>query len=162
MACALFFWFTVVGYVGAALVGGALLPVIAGLGVVFILHLARKIVTARVGGEDEGRAQAVLDFKDGLFMQLLNPKSFMVVLPVATVQFPAAGIDGAGIALWSALLAAMGFGAPMAYALFGSTVARRIRGRAYLTALNRVMGLMLVAVAADMAYEHIYLALVGG
>jgi threonine/homoserine/homoserine lactone efflux protein len=155
-------WFMVAGYAGAAFVGGALMPVVAGLGVCFVLHLARKIMTAEVGGAPRGRAQAVLDFKDGLFMQLLNPKSFMVVLPVATVQFPAAGITGAGIALWSLLLAALGFGAPMAYALFGSTLARRVDARAWLKALNRVMGLMLAAVAADMAYEYIYLALAGG
>ena len=162
VACGLFVWFMTVGYVGATFVGGALLPVIAGIGVCFILHLARKIMTAEVGVANGAGAQAVLDFKDGLFMQMLNPKSLMVVLPVATVQFPAAGITGAGIALWSALLGALGFGAPMAYALFGSTVARSIDAGAWLKALNRVMGLMLMAVAADMAYEHIYLVLAGG
>jgi threonine/homoserine/homoserine lactone efflux protein len=158
---ALAFWFTLVGYAGTAVVGGSLQPLIAGLGTCFILYLGWKVVSADV---DVVRAEdpvAALDFKDGLFMQLLNPKAFVVVLPVATIQFPAAGIEGAAVAGWSLALGALGVGAPLSYAAIGTLVSSRMENARYFKYLNFVMGAMLFLVAADMAYEHVYLALVG-
>ena len=160
VGAALCFWFMVIGYAGAAVVSGGALPFISGLGVCFILYLAWKVA----GAEVDTRAQtpsAAMDFTDGLLMQLLNPKAFMVVLPVTTVQFPAAGIGGAGVALWSMGLGAMSVGAPMAYALLGATAARRMGDAKCFRYFNYIMAVMLFLVAADMAYEHIYMALVG-
>ncbi len=159
VAVALAFWFVLIGYAGSAVVNDTLLPVIAGAGVCFILYLAGRMLTSRVEVSGESGTGVVLTFRDGLFMQLLNPKAMLVVLPVTTVQFPAAGIDGAGIAVWSAFLALLGFGAPMTYAAFGLYVSRHIGGAASLKFLNIIMGLMLIAVAADMGYHHVYPAL---
>jgi threonine/homoserine/homoserine lactone efflux protein len=158
---ALAFWFSLVGYAGTAVVGGGILPLIAGLGTCFILYLAWKVVSADVSSVRTGETVDALDFKDGLLMQLLNPKAFMVVVPVSTIQFPAAGIGGAEVAVWSVGLGALGVGAPLAYAAVGAMVSRRIDSIRYFKWLNYVMGGMLFLVAADMAYEHVYLALVG-
>lgn len=161
VGAALAFWFALVGYAGAVVVGGPMLPVIAGLGTCFILYLGWKVVTADVDAPRTDKPVAALDFKDGLFMQLLNPKAFMVVLPVTTIQFPAAGIAGADVAIWSLALGALGVGAPLSYAAIGAAVTRRLGDTRYFRYLNYVMGGMLFVVAADMAYEHVYLPWVG-
>lgn len=161
VGAALAFWFTLVGYAGAAVVGGGLLPFIAGLGTCFILYLGWKVVTADMDAARTDAPVAALDFKDGLFMQLLNPKAFLVVLPVTTVQFPAAGIEGGAVAAWSLALGALSVGAPLSYAAIGAVVSRRMGDMRALRYLNYVMGVMLFIVAADMAFEHVYLPLVG-
>jgi threonine/homoserine/homoserine lactone efflux protein len=156
---ALFIYFLLVGYAGSTVVSGDVMPVVGALGASFICYLAVKIMTADVALGQAADAQGVVDFKDGLLMQLLNPKSFLVVLPVATVQFPAAGITGWEVTLWSILLGALGFGAPSCYAAFGAVIGRRVKSAAFFRAFNVIMGLMLVAVAMDMAYRHVFLAL---
>jgi threonine/homoserine/homoserine lactone efflux protein len=161
VGAALSFWFALVGYAGAAVVGGGVLPLIAGLGTCFILYLGWKVVTSDVDLARSEEPVAALDFKDGLFMQLLNPKAFLVVMPVATIQFPAAGIGGAAVAGWSLALGALGVGAPLSYAAIGALVSRRVENVRYFKYLNYFMGAMLFLVAADMAYEHVYLALAG-
>ncbi|MCT7656369.1 LysE family transporter [Oceanimonas sp. NS1] len=94
---------------------GALLPVafqaVIGLfGGLYILWLALKIgktaiqSTTPAKADDAKVGQAALSFRSGLLMQLCNPKAPVAILPIVTVQFPAVGISGAGIALWSVLL----------------------------------------------------------
>ena len=159
VASALGFWFLLIGYTGSLIVNETILPLIAVAGVCFILYLAYKILSSKVGDVNRNKTVVVLTYKDGLLMQLLNPKSMLVVLPVTAVQFPAAGIDGGWIAVWSICLGALGFGAPFIYAAFGAYVSRYFKGNTYLKAMNIIMGLMLIAVAGDMAYSHVYLML---
>lgn len=155
---ALCFWFLLIGYTGNAVVSDRLMPVIALAGTCFILYLAWRIISADIdlaAGATGGR----LRFQDGLCMQLLNPKSFLAVLPVTTVQFPAVGIAGSSIAMWSFGLALLGVGAPLAYAMLGSTVAVRLRGTRFFRYFNLLMGMLLIVVAVEMAWEHVWLAL---
>lgn len=159
VASALGFWFILVGYTGSMIVNDTLLPIIAGAGVCFILYLAYKTISNNVDAA-KNQSVAVLTYKDGLLMQLLNPKSMLVVFPVTAVQFPAAGIDGVWIVVWSFGLGALGFGAPLVYAAIGACVSRNIRSNAYLKVMNILLGMMLIAVAADIGYSHVYLALV--
>lgn len=159
VAVALCLSFLLVGYAGGAVVDGAVMPVITACGVGFILYLAVKIIRSDVQIREDGGRGGALKFRDGLFMQLLNPKALLVVLPVTTVQFPAAGITGSGIGLWSVGLGLLGFGAPFAYAALGSKVARRLDGVVNFRYFNWCMGLLLIAVALDMAYHNLYLAL---
>ena len=158
VAAALCFWFLVVGYAGSSIVNPAMLPWLGILGCGFIVWLAVKVLRSKID-LDAGRRPSSMTFRDGLFMQLLNPKAFMVVLPVTTVQFPAAGVTGPGIALWSAGLALLAFGAPTSYALLGSMLGRRIERPVYFRVFNTVMGLLLLAVAADIAWEHVIVPL---
>ena len=160
VASALGFWFLLIGYTGSLIVNERLLPVIAVGGVCFILYLAFKIMSSKVDDLSKNEGAVILTFKDGLLMQLLNPKSMLVVLPVTAVQFPAAGIDGVWIAVWSIGLGALGFGAPFIYAVCGSYVFRYFKGNTCLKVMNIIMGVMLIAVAVDMAYSHIYPAFV--
>ncbi|MCJ2165527.1 MULTISPECIES: LysE family translocator [unclassified Pseudodesulfovibrio] len=159
VAVALSFWFLLMGYAGSAVVDEKAMPLITAFGVSFILYLAYRVISSDVDTARDGNNAAVLKFSDGLLMQLLNPKSFLAVLPVTAVQFPAAGIGGSGIAVWSIGLGLLGFGAPLAYAAFGSAVARHVENSCFLKYFNVVMGVTLAVVALDMAYQHIYLAL---
>jgi len=153
---ALFFWFLLIGYAGSALLGRTAMPVISAFGAGFIVYLACKVLaSAQLEFKGEGKAY-VLSFRDGLVMQLLNPKSFLAVLPVTAVQFPAAGIDGTGIALWSLGLACLGFGAPLLYAYLGSNLSLFVEKPVYFLWFNRAMGIALVWVAVDMVYTHIF------
>ena len=159
VAGALTLWFLLIGYTGSMIVNDTLLPIIAAAGVGFILYLAWKIMSSTVGEIGKNKTVGVLTFKDGLLMQVLNPKSMLVVLPVTAVQFPAAGITGVWIGVWSIGLGALGFGAPFAYAVCGAYVSRYFSENTYLKVMNLVMGWMLIAVAMDMAYSHVYLVL---
>ena len=160
VASALACWFLLIGYTGSLIVNDRLLPMIAAVGVCFILYLAYKVMSSRIEAGGGRQPSAVLTYKDGLLMQLLNPKAMMVVFPVTAVQFPAVGIHGVWIAVWSVGLSALGFGAPLTYAAFGATVFRIIRGNTCLKVMNIIMGMMLIAVAVDMGYSHVYLPLV--
>jgi len=159
VSSALCVWFMLVGYAGSTLADQTMQPYLGVLGCGFILYLAWKVFTSRVNLDGPDRPSASLTYRDGLLMQLLNPKSFMVVLPVATVQFPAADITGVQIAVWSALLSLLGFGAPMAYAVAGMAVGRRVARPAVFRMFNLLMGLLLVFVAFDIAYHHVVLPL---
>lgn len=159
VSCALFFWFMLVGYAGSTIINEAMLPYLGALGCGFILYLAYKVMTSDVDVKNTNRPSTTLTFKDGLLLQLLNPKSFLVVLPVATIQFPAADIAGIQITVWSALLGLLGFGAPTAYCAAGLMIGQRINRPAYFKLFNTVMGLLLLFVAFDIAYQHVYLPL---
>lgn len=161
VACALSFWFALVGYAGTTIISHAMLPYIGILGCAFILYLAAKLATAPVTLNVQNTNASRLTFMDGLLMQLLNPKAFMVVFPVTTVLFPRSGITGGSIAIWSALLGLLGFGAPTLYAAMGAVVGRRIANPTFFNVLNKVMGLLLVLVACDMAYQQVYLPMFG-
>lgn len=156
---ALCIWFLFVGYAGGAVMSDKAMPIISTLGAAFILYLAYKIIFSNVDGLLREKQGNTFTFYDGLLMQLLNPKSFLAVLPVTAVQFPAAGIEGGQIAVWSVGLGALGFGAPLVYTIMGAKVARHIEDTRYIKWLNCLMGAALVFVALDIAYTHVYLVL---
>ncbi|KAF1074119.1 LysE family translocator [Halodesulfovibrio sp. MK-HDV] len=160
VATALCFWFLLIGYTGSALISEKELPIIAGVGVCFIFYLTYQILSSSGSAFDKDSAAVNLTYKEGLLMQLLNPKCMLVVLPIATVHFPAVGIEGGGIVVWSVLLGCLGFGAPFLYSVFGSLLSKSVIKTSYLTYVNYLMGAMLFFVAVDMAYQHIYLELI--
>lgn len=159
VGAALCVWFLAIGYAGSVFASQAAMPLISALGVLFILYLAYKIITAKIDTASRDTKTTALTFKDGLLLQLLNPKSFVAVFPVTAVQFPAAGIEGVEIAIWAIGLSALGFGAPFAYAALGARVSSFVENPRSLKRLNVLMGIMLLAVGVEIAYQHIYLAL---
>ncbi|WP_242014375.1 LysE family translocator [Vibrio fluvialis] len=98
VAVAMFILFFSVAMIGERIMNESLLQGASVLGGLYIFWLAIKIFRSQVSqnntGEDKNSEVRVLTFRDGLMMQLLNPKGITVALPVATVQFPAAGIAG--------------------------------------------------------------------
>ncbi len=148
VGCAMLVLFLALGYAGAVLVSGALLPWLALLGGGYCLYLGYRIAWAAppaAAGEEE--PQARLTFSQGLLIQGLNPKGWLAVLPIATVMFPAAQVTGGKIVLWSLPLALSACGAPASYALLGALLGRYlVRGRG-LRWVNRLLGLSLVGCA---------------
>jgi threonine/homoserine/homoserine lactone efflux protein len=149
------------GFVGAEVVGGGNLLYVSAVGCLYIAYLAVKIAYSTVNFDADRQAAAELRFTNGLFMQLVNPKGTIATLPIATIQFPAAGIDGAALVFWSAVLAAMAVGAPGGYALVGELLGKRIYKPAVFRVFNLVMASLLLYVAASIAYDFVYLPLVG-
>lgn len=157
---AMFLLFLLFGYSGALLPAGY--QAVIGLGgSAYILWLAFKIGRSTLRQpcpETDAAAPVdnrVFSFRSGLLMQLCNPKAPVAILPIVTVQFPAAGISGPGILLWSLLLGTLAFGAPGSYLLLGARLGRLIQRPGFFRWLNRLMALLLVYVACDIAYDQL-------
>lgn len=147
VGCAMLVLFLALGYAGAVVVSGALLPWLALLGGGYCLYLGYRIARAAPPTAEGEGAATRLTFASGLLIQGLNPKAWLAVLPIATVMFPAAQVTGGKIAVWSLPLALSACGAPASYALLGALLGRYlVRGRGF-RAVNRLLGLSLVGCA---------------
>ncbi|MCV6612602.1 MAG: LysE family translocator [Amphritea sp.] len=152
--------FLLFGYTGSLLVTPESQMIISVLGCIYISYLGYQIgykprshpVTKLSNTPEKSPG-----YRTGLVMQLLNPKAFIAILPIATVQFPAADIDGYKILLWSGVLSVMAFGAPFVYLLMGARLGRFVKQDQYFIWLNRGMALLLFYVAADIAYNHVWI-----
>ncbi len=159
VGCALFLMFMVFGYSGAWLIDEDNQLVISILGCGYIFFLGVKLARASMHISGESREVIAAGFKEGVLMQLLNPKGLIATLPIATVQFPAENIVGYKILLTSLMLSILAVGAPGAWALLGSGMIRRYVNPEYFRYLNIVMAVLLMLVACDIAYEQIYIGL---
>lgn len=166
VAFAMLLLFLLIGYTGSWLVGSSYQIVISGMGSIYIIYLAYKLAWNShqpISTEISNSSKAIenkLSFKSGLIMQLLNPKAFIAILPIVTVQFPAAEISGSLILVWSLLLSGLAFGAPGCYLLMGARLGKLIQNSRYFCLLNRGMALLLLYVAMDIIYSQIYLKLI--
>nr|WP_297459015.1 LysE family transporter [uncultured Halomonas sp.] len=151
--------FMVFGWAGAAWVRGDMLAVVGALGCGYILYLAIKIARSSIDLGAVRQAPRVLRFRDGLIMQLCNPKGMVATLPIATIQFPAVGIHGISLMLWSLGLAVLAVGAPGSYALVGALLGKRVENPTILKGFSLAMSALLVAVSLSIGYEHVWLPL---
>ena len=154
---ALFIYFMLFGYLGEALIPTRYLPYISMVGVIYTFYLGVKILLSHAsldnGGDEHGGK--ILSFRDGLLIQALNPKSLLVVLPITTIMFPAAHINGVMIFLISVLLGIGGGGAPGSYSLMGAVIGGKITNKIYIHRFNQLMGILLIIVAVIMLCELI-------
>lgn len=154
--------FLIFGWVGAAWVRGDLLAVVGALGCGYILYLAIKVARSTIDPGAVRQAPRVLQFRDGLIMQLCNPKALVATLPIVTIQFPAAGIHGVALLPWSLGLAILAFGAPGSYALMGAVVGQRLDDPRLLKGFSLAMAALLLGVAFSIGYEHVWLPVLSG
>lgn len=154
--------FIMFGLAGAAWVQGDMLAIVGALGCGYILYLAIKIARASIDLGAVRQAPRMMRFRDGLIMQLCNPKGVVATLPIATIQFPAAGIHGASLIVWSLGLAMLAVGAPGSYALVGAVLGRRVENPAILKGFSLAMAALLVGVSLTIGYEHVWRPLVAG
>ncbi len=160
VGCAMFILFILLGYLGLTFINPTLLPYASLIGCSYILYIAWKVVRSNVNITDNAAKVSVLSFSNGLIMQLLNPKALVATLPISTIQFPAAGISGGAIFVWSCFLATLAFGAPGSYSLVGMLMGKRIESPGYFKVFNVLMSGLLIFVALSIGYEHVYLKLV--
>ncbi len=156
---AMLVYLLVLGWAGAAWIGGQARVALSALGSSYILYLAFTIARASATLETKAQAPRLLSFRDGLVMQLLNPKAMVATLPIATLQFPAAGIQGVSLLVWALALSLMAAGAPGSYVLMGSLVGQRIQNPRIVKGFNGVMAGLLAAVALSIGFEHVWVPL---
>ncbi|WP_434362777.1 LysE family transporter [Parasalinivibrio latis] len=157
VALAMLFLFLLFGFGGALLIPESLRPVISLIGAGFIIYLAVKIIRSTVK-TDTVRETDLPGFKFGFFMQLLNPKAPIAILPITTVQFPAANIEGMMIVVWSVSLALLAFGAPSSYVFLGTRLGNLIRSPLFFRVLNISLSMLLLMVATDILWQQVWMA----
>lgn len=96
-----------------------------------------------------------LSFSQGFWIQLLNPKGVLVILPVTTVMYPAAHIVGNQIAITSLYISIAAAGAPAIYALAGLLLGQSIKNPQWFKRLNQLMGSLLVISSVLMFYDFL-------
>ncbi|MFI0471847.1 LysE family translocator [Halomonas sp. HMF6819] len=156
---AMLFYLVVLGFAGAAWIDGQILVVLSALGCGYILYLAWKIARASAELETDDAPTQLFSFRDGVAMQLLNPKAMVAVLPIVTLQFPAAGIDGVSLVVWAVGLSLLAAGAPGSYMLLGRIVGQRIQQPHLVKGFNLAMAALLAAVAVSIGVEHVWVPL---
>jgi len=161
VGCAMFLLFVVFGYTGAWLASPSWQLPLSLAGCSWITWLAFKVGrsgwrSASIEAESTVQPVAYLpDFKGGFLMQLLNPKAPLAILPIATVQFPAAGIESTAILGWSLVLGLMAGGAPTSYLLLGARLGHLIQNPLVFRYLNLLMALLLLYVAGEIAVDSL-------
>ncbi len=161
VGAAMFILFIALGFVGLRLINPTLIPYVSLVGCAYILYIAWKVARSSAHIKHNNSAANTLSFWNGLIMQLLNPKALVATLPISTIQFPAAGISGITMVLWSIMLAILAFGAPSSYALAGLILGKRIENPTYFKIFNGLMSALLVCVSISIGFEHVFLKLVG-
>ncbi|MDW6001425.1 LysE family translocator [Vibrio mangrovi] len=154
VACAMLILFISLSYLGGYMINDAILPYVALPGCSYILYLAWKLLRSPVTLKQD--SPSVLSFKNGLLIQLLNPKGMIATLPIATIQFPAQGITGGQILYWSVALALFAGCAPGSYSVIGAVVGKHLLNAVWLQRIQQILALLLIYAALSIGYEHIY------
>lgn len=149
----------VLGWAGAAWIDDDALVVVSALGCSYIVYLASKIARSSADLSKPVNAPRLVSYRDGLVMQLLNPKAIVATLPITTLQFPAADIHGLGLLIWAFGLALLAAGAPGSYVVIGSLLGQRINNAKIVKRFNWLMAGLLIAVALSIGFEHVWLPL---
>jgi len=148
------------GFLGNTFINTESLPYTSLLGCIYIIYVALKVLKTSVAVNQSPKQEQNLSIWDGLLMQLLNPKGLIATLPIATIQFPAEGIQGGAIILWSIGLSILAFGAPFSYSLIGGLLGKKLNNPLYFKIFNILMSLLLFSVAISIAYEYVFLKLI--
>lgn len=141
--------FVVTGYLGSSFMTEALQGAAALAGGSYIAYLALKIIKASFIAQKAANTPHNLTFVSGFLMQLTNPKAMIAVLPIVTVQFPSAHVEGVMILLMSIILGTMAGGAPASYFVAGYQLKQAVLNPIAMRWLQRVMGGMLLFLAFD-------------
>ena len=165
----------ILGWAGAAWINDEALLVVSAFGCGYIIYLASKIVRSSADLNTQlnqnlnsnlnknlnkhDHSARLVSFRDGLIMQLLNPKAIVATLPITTLQFPAAGIQGLSLLVWAFGLAMLAAGAPGSYIMIGSLVGSRVKSPRIVKGFNWLMAGLLVAVALSIGVEHVWVPL---
>ena len=155
VAAAMFILFSSLGKLGEVMINDTILSYISAAGCAYIIYLAYKIFRSNPNISNIEQQSGHLTFRDGLMIQLLNPKGMLAAMPVSAVQFPAAGIVGWKVIYYSLGLTVLAFGAPLAYSLAGSLLGKKIENPAYFKLFNTVMASLLLFVALSIGVEQI-------
>lgn len=104
---------------------------------------------------NEATEVQVLSFWNGFWIQALNPKGILVILPVTTIMYPTAHIIGVQIFFVSLLISLGAAGAPCLYSWAGAVLGKKIKNKIWFNRINRAMGLMLIISGIFMLYDFL-------
>ncbi|TBR38459.1 transporter [Marinomonas agarivorans] len=168
VATAMLILFLTFGYGGALLISPNYQVLLSAMGCIYITYLAFRlfkssIVSRKTNANDwhgEPPSHNTISFRSGLLLQLLNPKALVAIIPIVTVQFPAADISGMSIGIWSIGLSVLAFGAPAVYLLMGAKLNTVVNNATVFNIINLAMASLLTYVAVDIAINHVYMKLI--
>ncbi|QXX88268.1 LysE family transporter (plasmid) [Acinetobacter lwoffii] len=156
VGAAMLLLFIIFGYVGEAVIPHQYLHYIALVGAIYTFYLAFKMLTSNISTESQNdNSPSNLTFWNGFWIQLLNPKGILVILPVTTVMYPAAHITGYMIAIVSTLISIGAAAAPFVYSIAGVIIGHKIKEPSIFNLLNRIMGVALIISGLFMFFDFI-------
>ena len=145
--------FAALGYVGSAFIPAMVQSMASLLGGLYIGWLGVKMMRSSFAAHSVSERPTAMHFSTGFIMQLTNPKAMVVVVPVVTVQFPNANIEGVSIALMAFALGALAAWAPGTYLLLGSQFKRAVLNPNVMCWTKRIMSCMLWGVAVQFIWQ---------
>lgn len=155
VGCAMLMLFIIFGYAGAAIIPQNALHYIALLGAYYTFYLAFQMLKADIDINDETTEIQTLSFCNGFWIQTLNPKGILVILPVTTIMYPTAHITGIQIFLVSLLISMGAAGAPCLYSWAGAVLGKKIKNKIWFNRLNKTMAMMLIISGIFMLYDFL-------
>ncbi|WDZ52795.1 LysE family transporter [Acinetobacter vivianii] len=144
VGCSMLMLFAVFGYAGAALIPHRYLHFIALIGALYTFYLAYKIMTAHTELKTDRTQHKNLNFWNGFWIQSLNPKAILVILPVTTIMYPTAHITGSLILIVSLFISLGAAGAPFIYSFAGSVIGKKLNNPIWFNYLNKILGIFLI------------------
>ena len=153
VGCSMLVLFLIFGYIGEAVIPHESLHYIALIGALYTLYLAYKMLSSKLEVETNSSEVKILSFWNGFWIQTLNPKAILVILPVTTIMFPAAQIQGYMIFVISVLISLGAAGAPFVYSFAGSVLGKTLTNPIWFNRLNKIMGMMLIISALFMLFD---------
>ena len=139
--------FLSIGYLGTGVIPVEYQMLVAILGAFYISYLGFKIMKSSFASQSLKANNTPLFFKTGFILQICNPKALIAIIPIVSIQFPRASIEGSQIAFWSLILALMACGAPSLYLLAGHKLKSFALNTKVMAWVNRIMALLLWFVA---------------
>ena len=155
VGCAMLMLFMIFGYAGAAIIPQKALHYIALLGACYTFYLAFQMLKADIDINDETTEIQTLSFWNGFWIQTLNPKGILVILPVTTIMYPTAHITGIQIFLVSLLISIGAAGPPCLYSWAGAMLGKKIKNKIWFNRLNKTMAMMLIISGIFMLHDFL-------
>jgi cysteine/O-acetylserine efflux protein len=148
-----YFWGIATGFFSIMLLGGLfasllvrVLPevvqVFSYAGAAYILYLAYRVL--HVDYALSGQSPILLGYKDGLLLQLFNPKVLVLALTVYTTFLGTMDRNISSLFLSALFLTIMSFSAISLWAFFGTTFARLLTSQKARRMVNGALALLLV------------------
>lgn len=149
------------GYFSQLFLRNQFMVIIGSLGTIYMLYLAYKIFKSNPQLDHKKEpVKAQVNFRDGFFMQLLNPKAIIAVMPVVTIHFPAYDIHGISILYMALIFSLLVYGAPLLYAHIGQRFKNLVLKKNWLKYINRGMALLLVYVSISTFLSHVLIYMI--
>jgi len=155
VGCAMLMLFMIFGYIGAAIIPRNALHYIALFGALYTFYLSYQMLKADIDIRDDNTGVQTLSFWNGFWIQALNPKGILVILPVTTIMYPTAHITGIQIFLVSLLISMGATGAPCLYSWAGTVLGKKIKNKNWFNRISQAMGLMLIISGIFMLYDFL-------